>query len=206
VVDRAIGAATAVEPRTAFHEAGHAVAVFLLGGEVAYVTAVADLARWGGQCSWIGDCGAFGEATIAFAGPMAEQHAQRTRSLATERTRDIASAGPSATAADDLDGIFGVEGALDRARQRHDRVGTTSDHDVAFDALAEVSGSLEEITAALEFAKVRTRTLVQSPRFQVLVNRLAHVLLERGHLDGEAAMNELRRADEVGGGGGDDDG
>jgi hypothetical protein len=160
---------TAAKTSTAWHEAGHATALYLQGGELTYLSALPDATRWGGICVWktdehaCCDCSPIRDAIVALAGPIAEARAQplsdylQWRRHATEAKPAIADP-------------HNVAEALTRAQERHDlRGGIPTDAERARQLVADYSGSELEAAAMLRWVKYRALAMVQTPKFRDLL-------------------------------------
>jgi hypothetical protein len=186
---------------TAHHEAGHAVAVYLHGGHLTYVSALPDAPHWGGICSWkladdACDCdlSPLHEAIVALAGPIAQASLtawQAQRALERRSARTLESADNACAEASPI-----ADNQLARLRYRHDnRGGMPTDEQRAQTLIAQVAFAPDEAHAITYWLKVRTWKLVESRRFEALLTHLAGVRLDRGPIDGPTATTELQRAE-----------
>jgi hypothetical protein len=186
---------TAAKTSTAWHEAGHATALYLQGGELTYLSALPDATRWDGICVWktdehaCCDCSPIRDAIVALAGPIAEARAQPLSDYLQWR-RHATEAKPAIT------DPHNVAEALTRAQERHDlRGGIPTDAERARQLVADYSGSELEAAAMLRWVKYRALAMVQTPKFRDLARHLAGVLMDLGHIDGALATIELQRAE-----------
>lgn len=180
----------------ALHEAGHAVAAYLLGRSIRRVTVVPDGEMDGG-------CLLSPQPTLAlrleeatFDGSWGGFIDLRTRRM-VETEIMISMAGAltqmEATGAQDHETGAGIAALDAELRERiKSRTGTDPGDRLIVDGdwqkivllAGQVSGSDEEAGAYVDWLDARTRSLVRHPRFRPLVDALVEVLLERETLSG----------------------
>jgi hypothetical protein len=197
---------TAPDIRIVFHEAGHAVAAYLYGARINYVSALPHSDQWAGICSYrVPDSkGAgwtlFNEVVITCAGPFSERDNAAAEIITalelgedaagfTDRRADCLHDDEPLTDAQDLDELRDVVAA------RWDRSGKPTDNEHAKTLVRHIANSDQEAGALTYWLSIRASQLVESPKFRHLLTHLAGVLLNRGQLSGAAATVELQTAE-----------
>ena len=179
-------------PRVCWHEAGHGVAAYLLGGRLTYISARPDPdhRRWRGVCSWKhGDTDPpADDVLIAFAGPLTERRYRDQPPSASARPTSTDRSAPARPAS--------WRNGANYVAMRID----VYDLDPG-DATAVADGvrTLAEsspIAPGLIEERLRRRSLklIRSPRGTHLLEALAAELYRTGELTGEAATSILQRA------------
>jgi hypothetical protein len=160
--------------RTAYHEAGHAVASIILRVGVRYVTIIPDLKEGS-----LGHCA--GVSSLRSPDQYEEHHFRRI----FERGIIVRLAGTIAEA--ELTGRHG-KGFNHVPRTR----GPSGwDGDVAIDLAYPITGGPEELSAYLDWLYFRTRNLLRVHHHWRAVERLAAALLERKKLSGREARRVI---------------
>ena len=177
-----------------WHEAGHGVAAYTLGGLLTYISARPDPDHrlWGGVCSWKqGDTDPpADDILIAFAGPLAERRYRDLTPSASARPISTDHSSASGRPASWRDGatIAMKIDVLDL---------DPGDTRVITDGVRTLAKS-SPIAPGLIEERLRRRTqrLIRSHRGTHLIEALALALYRSGELTGEAATSILRRADQ----------